>query len=136
MQMAASGADFIKGTFTIPADHSGSYELQYGRTFESYLILVELTDESKTVVINTGTSNYRPFCYVGVYPYRKMINSSYTMNVYVSTYNPSSDSFSNGTIGGTCTENSITVSTADITGTASTRLMKGCSYNYYIVEIK
>ena len=138
MAQMASGANYVSGTFTVPDDETSTYTLNFGKTFSKYLFFIELTDASKTIVINSGASNYRPFCLVGSYP-QPQINNVVVYGGIAWTYTPSSHSYSNGrftTSSKNFTETSMKFATDDVTGTATSALLKGCTYNYYIVEIK
>lgn len=44
MTQMASGADFVKGTFTVPNDVA-TYTINFGKTYSKYLYMVEMTDE-------------------------------------------------------------------------------------------
>ena len=136
MGLMASGAQFVKGTFTAPS--SGSYTLNFGKTFSKYLYIIEATDETKTAIVNSGASNYRPYCWIGSYP-QPEINNKGSYGGVTWTYNPSTNGYANAryeTTPNDFTATSITLTTADITGSASYSLLRGCSYTYYIVEIK
>lgn len=136
MAQMASGAQFVKGTFTAPS--SGSYTLNFGKTFSKYIFIIESTEDTKTAIINSGASSYRPFYWIGSYP-QPEINNNGSYGGIAWTYKPSTNEYANSryaTDNNSYTTTSITFVVADITGTSSSGILKGCSYNYYIVEIK
>lgn len=136
MGMATKGAEFVTGSFTVPADYTGTFILDYGKTFESYLLLIELTDTSKTALASSGSLNASAFCYLGIYPAREVNNSIYSASILVSTYKPSTESFSNTTLGASLlTGSSFSVLVKDASGSATSRLVKGYSYNYTIISL-
>lgn len=136
MQMVTRGAEFVTGSFTVPADYTGTFTLDYGKTFESYLLLIELTDTSKTALSSSGSSNASTFCYLGLYPAREVNNSIYSTSIFVLTYKPSTESFSNSSAGvSLLTGSSFSATVKDVSESASMRLLKGYSYNYTIISL-
>ena len=130
----AKGAEVIKGTFTVP-DGGVNYTLNFGKSFNSYLFLIELDGDGKTAVINSGSTYARAFAYIGAYP-RKSINNTEAESILVDRYNPSSSEASYGALTGTqLSVNSITLNTIGITGSGATSLVKGLTYNYTIISL-
>lgn len=132
MAQMASGADFAKGTFKVP--NSGTYTLNFGKTFNKYLYIVEMTDDSKTDLINTGVNASRSFAVIGVYPSMKIDNTDGYSDL-VSRINPSTKALSENHMGNVVhTTSSIQF---PVGSTASANyLYYEYSYNYYIVEMK
>ena len=62
-----TGKDFVSGTFTVPND-AETYRINFGKSFSRYLFIIEMTDDSKTTLINSGSSNSLTFLYFGIYP--------------------------------------------------------------------
>ena len=58
MAQMASGAQFVKGTFTVP-DSGSSYTINFGKTFSSYLYVIEMSDLSKQSLIQTDVDGCR-----------------------------------------------------------------------------
>ena len=139
MMAMASGAQFVKGTFTVP-DSGSTYTLTFGKTFSKYLFSVEADDNSKTQIASSGLSDNRAFCYVGIYPPRIINNVTNSVNKMIDNYNaPTSSAGGTATSYHTCSESWIEFLVSNLrgTGTAATRnLLRGLTYNYYIVEIK
>lgn len=132
-----TGAQFVKGSFTVPSDSNANMVVQFGKTFNSYMLLIEMTDDSKAVLKNSGSTDYSTFCYVGVYPERKMDNDGSGFGALLYTYRSSTNMFSPSNMGTTAfSGSSFSMAVKDITGSATARLIKGLSYNYYIIEIK
>ena len=64
---SGSGAKVIKGTFTIP-DSGNSYTLEIGKTLSKYAYIIEMTDASKAVLMDTDIDGTKTFMTYGVYP--------------------------------------------------------------------
>lgn len=137
MAQAVQGANYAKGTFT--TDDNGTYTLSFGKTFSSYLYYIEMTDESKTALHNTGQNSARMYACLGIYPKNKFNGNNYPYNAY-SAYrvNPSTDemSLSTSTQASAIDGSSISFNNTAITASGANNLYRGYSYNYYIVEIK
>ena len=129
----AKGANFIKGTFTAPSGAS-SYTLNFGKTFNKYIYLVEMTEESKTALVNSGITAIRAFAWVGIWPNVSINNVAYASNSLYARYNPSTNETSGGVMSASSYSNSsITFAVSNLT--SITTLFEGYSYNYYIVEV-
>lgn len=127
----ASGARFVKGTYTIP--DNGSFVINFGKTFSKYLFYIEMTDESKAALIDTGKTSSRTFAAFGVYPEMEIGNVIGNSNLG-SRITPSSKALSEGHFSATKSSNSIELPTG---GTGNSNVFYwGYTYNYYIVEIK
>ena len=132
-----TGAQFVKGTFTVPND-ADSYTIQFGKTISKYLFLIEMTDGSKSALINSGQSGLKTYSAQGIYPIPAINNvSPSNLAALYERYDPSNN------------DKSVSISTSIITdiddesitlytrGYAyGTSFYRGSSYNYYIVEIK
>ena len=137
MAQMASGAQFIKGSFTVPSDSGSIYTLNFGKSFNKYLIFIEATAESKTQIINSGYSGNRTFGYVGFYPCIEINNTTDEYNTMAQTINPSTGVLSAGGFKGTTmTNSSFTYVAVSLNSAGSFYLLQGLTYNYYIVEIK
>ena len=135
MMGMAKGLDYVEGTFTVPSDAS-VFTLQYGKTYNSYVLLIEMTDETKATFINSGTSNAGAVLFLGRYPELAVGNSSYDAIVRVFAFVPSSNSFQNSSVLITAlTGSSIELSTRDIDGTGTVRLIRGLSYKYTVISL-
>ena len=136
MAQMASGADFVKGTFT--TDASSPFTLSFGKTFSKYLYYIEMTDESKAALHNSGQTSAKMYACLGIYPKNKFNGNDYPYNAYASyRVNPSTDemSLSTSSAASDIDESSITLYNNALSGGANA-LYQGYSYNYYIVEIK
>lgn len=134
-QMASSGKDYISGTITIPTSGS-SYTLNFGKSFSSYLFLLEMTDDSKASVLSSGATVARGYAFIGCYP-RRSINNTPSESIIVDRYNPSSSASSYGALtGNQLSESSITLGMVGMTESGWDSLIKGCSYNYTIVSLE
>ena len=136
MGLMASGAQFVKGTFTAP-NNVDSYTINFGKTLSKYLYYIEMTDESKTVLHNSGQTSAKMYACYGIYP-ATVFNGSSINNYYMShRVVPSSGELnvSSNAILKAVDGSSVTIGLAAITGGAN-NLYKDYTYNYYIVEIK
>lgn len=138
-QMSATiqGADYAKGTIT--TDTNGTYTLSFGKTFASYLYYIEMTDDSKTALKNTGHTSARMYACLGIYPKNKFDGNDYPYNAYAAyRVVPSTDemSLSTSTQATAIDGSSISFTNVAATGSGANNLYRGYSYNYYIVEIK
>lgn len=130
------GADFVKGSFTVPND-GYTYIINIGKTFSKYLYYFEMTDDSKTALHNSGQTAARMFACIGAYPNAEFDEGSDTFGYYSVRVKPS-----DGTIDKSASASpsamdgsSITIPISAISSGANA-FYKGYTYNYYIVEIK
>lgn len=136
MAQMASGANFVKGTFTVPSIGS-SYTLNFGKTFSKYMFFIEMTNDSKTALLQIGATSARAFFVEGIYPSPSVNNVQGTNVTLVCRVTPSTGEITYG-------QNNIFIKGIDDThidfaagGTGNTNAFyNGYSYNYYIVEIK
>ena len=132
------GADFVKGTFTVPSDAS-SFTLNFGKTFSKYLFFIEMTESSKEdMLVDTSLSGRRAYSFVGEYP-KTVVNDKTNNIVFVYTYVPSTESVSSTTTVATTfvqTESSITNACYPISSNVQTTFVRDASYNYFVVEIQ
>lgn len=136
MAQMASGAQYIKGSFTVPNSGS-SYTLNFGKTFAKYLFIIEATDESKaTMISSTTVSAAKLYCLVGSFP-SPGINNTPGVGKLANRYTPSTEALGSvGTKYNTCGESSIVFTVAPFETGGANYLYNEFSYNYYIVEIK
>ena len=131
-----SGVNCVKGTFTVP-DSGTSYTIQFGKEFQSYLFMIELSDDSKSTVLNSGSTYSRAYKYYGDYPGPEIDNGYETTCIYVARITPSTKVKSYGTRDNTiCANNSITLSTVGIMESGWGSLVKGLTYKYLVVSLE
>ena len=137
---AGSGADYISGTFTV-VDDATSYTIDFGKTFDRYLFLVEMDDASKTVLVATGIDGNKLYALSGIYPIPSINNTTPNAVYAFQRINPSTEAVSTTSGSGfinTSTPPSstqITLNCADVTA-ATSNAYRGYTYHYYVVEIK
>lgn len=139
MAQMAKGAEVIKGTFTTPDE--STYTLSFGKTFQKYLYIIEMTDASKTMLMSSGINNQRTYAISGsVYPTPVINNSAPTHGYMTLRINPSTQQIQNiaaqelNTINGSSiTLNNYAVDSA--ANNARYALIRGYSYNYTIVSL-
>lgn len=131
------GAEVIKGTFTAPhTDSTDSYTLDFGKSFSSYLFLIEMTDASKATLMATGDTKNRAFSFVGVYPKRSISSIVATNNVLITRVNASantSDTVANYI--SRISDSSISINVYSLSLTGAYYLYPDYSYNYTIVSL-
>ena len=140
MMAMASGADFVKGSFTAPSTNTDGV-INFGKAFTKYMFVIEATEESKTSIINSGINANKAFAFCGVYPDFKINNSQISNyhNSFSVRINPSTNEVGQGTMPSsaiTATTTSIAMPARAITQNFANYLYGGLTYNYYIVEIK
>lgn len=91
--------DYVAGTFTV-GDNEVSHTISFGKSFDSYLFIVELTDESKTTVMNSGINANKAFAFIGIYPNVQVGNEEVSGSTFVFRVNPSSGSAASTYISG------------------------------------
>lgn len=134
----STGAKFVKGTFTTPTS-GNSYTLDFGETFSgNYIVIIEATDDTKTAIMNTDVSYKRTYGFIGKrYPFT--IDGLSSDNTWLIDRIIPSTSALDRALSGTPTyaDSSVTLGNYAISGQYATNcLFQGCSYNFYVVEIK
>ena len=131
----AKGAEVIKGTFTTPSSGT-SYTLEFGKSFNRYFYLIEMTNETKTALIQSGVNANQCFAVHGLYPVPKVNNNSVSDNSYFSSrINPSTSAIVGTVATSTGTDDSsIKMNVADFGGAANA-LYKSCTYDYIVVSL-
>ena len=137
MAQMAKGKDFITGTFTCP-DADTTFTLNFGKTFNHYLFVIELSDDSKTALKNTGKSSQFSIGFVGIYPKMSINNVDVNANQLGQRYTPSTNATSSGSTSVlTTTNTSITGSVRglDYSGTTTSILIRGYTYKYTVISL-
>ena len=135
MMGMASGADYIKGSFT--TGNTSGHRISFGKTFSKYIYFVEMTEESKATLMASGQDAHKMVACCGIYP-RVMVGDVPVVNGFASyRVNPTTSATSQSTSAALSSidNTSIVLPNSAITG-GSNSLYRGYSYNYYVVEIK
>lgn len=133
----AKGAEFISGSFTIPSNDT-SFTFDFGKTFNKYLYVIELADDSKTALMNSGVTGDRLYGAVGVYPQLAIGNvgiDNYGLAYRIKPASATSTPIASYSIFTEITGSSMTVRVGTINA-GTYYLIQGYTYNYFIVEIK
>lgn len=134
----STGKEFVSGSFTCP-DSNTTQVISFGKTFNKYLFLIEMTESSKTALINSGVAYDKSYAFFGLYPITSINNHDASVNAASLRYKPSADSLSSGTTGSalTCTDTSITgiVRPVDHSSSAQHLLIRGYTYNYIVISL-
>lgn len=138
MMAMAGGAQFVKGTFTVPSDSGNTYVLTFDKTFRKFLFCIEMTDESKTELLNTGINAAKLYSLFGLVPTSSIATYSPSVGSYGGyRINPSTkDTSSIYNSLSASDSTSITIPCSAISSAQTNVIYKEYSYNYYIVEIK
>ena len=136
MAQMARGKDFITGTFTCP-DSDTSFTIEFGKTFNNYLFLIEMTDAQKTALVNSGSSASLSIAFTGVYAKRSINNVNVAGNTLCHRYKASdgtqtSSSTSNLTCGTTSIKNNVRQTSAS---NPHINFIRGYSYNFIVVSL-
>ena len=134
----AQGAEVIKGSFTVPADFTGTYTLNYGKAFSSYILLIDMAEELKEDLYDeTSITAATTYFFTAIYPPQTVAEATDSGHAAITlTYNPSNGNFGTGQLGSTVyTGSSFAVSVRDLNGSGTTRLVKGFSYNYVLISL-
>ena len=132
----ASGAKFVKGTFTVPNDNSSSYTINFGQSFDKYMFYVEMTEDSKTDLLGTEIDGSRAFMLFGTSITPNCKGYTYNNNFLAYRVNPSTKATSySGNNPKGIDNSSMSLPSYDVSASATNALFKGYTYNYYIVEI-
>lgn len=132
MMAMAGGAQYENGTFTTGT--ASPFIVNFKKSYSKYLIYIEMTEESKTAYVNAGEDASRAYAFCGVYPAPIINNGDPSGKSMLSIrYNPAQNVYRYDYAGLTGqSSNSITIPNNNGQNT----LMKGYSYNYYVVEMK
>lgn len=136
MAQMASGADFVKGTFTVPDDTGANYTLNFGKDWSKYFFIIEATDESKSTIINSGLNASKAYAFIGLFPRFSINNVNASFNGTYARINPSTsatDPINATNVSPLVSKIGFTVNSLN---NGQSVLFKGLTYNYYIVEIK
>jgi len=128
------GDNFAKGEFTCPSSGS-SYTLSFGKTFSSYVAVVEMTDSSKTTLVNSGLTAARTFSILMIYPKRAIGNIENNYPAIFHRFNPSNNVMDNG-VPTTCTFTSSSITIPMGATSSANQLYHNYSYKYYVAEIE
>lgn len=130
---SGGGSSAVTGTITA---QSGGATISFGATFSSYLFFIEMTDASKTALVNTGNTNSRTYAFTGMYPSPNINNSAPGNCMTTYRVKPSTLEFvySQTSINASTGTSSINISTADLNGGANYMYI-GYTYNYTIIPL-
>lgn len=68
MALMANGAEVIKGSFTVENDGSVYKRVQFPKTINKYLYYVEMDENSKEALMQTGINGNKAYACFGIYP--------------------------------------------------------------------
>lgn len=133
----AKGAEVINGSFTVPANGTYNYTIEFGKSFNKYIYIIEMTEESKLQLMQTGIDANKGYARLGIYtPFSiNGLSSPNTMHLS-SRYNPSAETaMSTVATANGIDSSSITIANGPVTSNSANILYNGYSYNYTIVSL-
>ena len=136
MAQGIQGANYAKGSFTTGT--RSTHKLEFGKTFSKYLYWIEMTDASKTQLMNSGQTAAKMYSCFGMYPPAEFDSShSANDNYFSCRINPSNSNidYSTSTAAQDIDETSITFGNAAAFTGGANSLYRTQSYNFYVVEI-
>lgn len=133
MAAMASGAEVLKGTFT--TNDSYNYKIEFGKTFSKYMLLVEMTDGSKSELMASEQSSAKMYAFAATYPAPSVGNTNganafLSFRIVPTTSEVSQSSSTPAAIDGS----SMTI-TNNAIGNGANVLYRGYSYNYTLVSL-
>lgn len=130
----AKGAEIIKGTFEA-INTGGSYTLDWGKSFSKFILIIEMTDASKTTLLASGQTSAKMFECLTQYPMPTINNDSASNAILSNRIIPTTSVIStSASSAGTVTEHSITMTCNNI-GSGSNVLYNGYEYNYTVISL-
>lgn len=131
----AKGAEVIKGSFTVPIDAS-TYTLSFGKTVGSYIFQVEASAESKTAILNSGSTYARTIIWTGYYPQKSIGSNTFSDTILANRIQPSTGTITNGIPSmPSCSDSEMTFSAVDMTASGWAYVVKGETYDYIIIPL-
>ena len=136
MEKMAKGKKFVSGTFT--CGEETTRRIEFGQTFNKYLYLLELTDESKQALIDSGISYTKTYAWAGIFP-RCLINGKTSnANSIGFRYTPETDETITGSTGVITLQSDYFegyVRALSVSTGPTNYLIRGYSYNYIVVSL-
>ena len=130
----AQGAKYESGTVTI-GNAQTSCNLTFNSSFSKYLAFIEMVDESKTTLVNSGVNGNRSYAMMFVYPALSINGSSENNNGWVFRINPSTSAKNTTYTSYSGDTTKIQRSCSSIASGGTTDLYQGCTYKWFAVEI-
>lgn len=135
MMAMASGAQFVKGSFTVPNDAS-RYTINFGKSFSKYILFIEADSTSKQSILDSGINASRAYAVLAVYPTMTIGEASAHKYIYNRIHPVNKTASVDGNNNGNKSVNSVELPVYALTGNSTNGLFQGLTYSYYIVEIK
>lgn len=135
MAQMAAGAQFVKGSFTVPNDAS-KYTINFGKSFSKYILFIEADSTSKQTILDSGINASRAYAVLAIYPTMTIGETSAHKYVYNRIHTINKTVTLDGNNNGDKSVNSVELPVAALTGSSTNGLFRGLTYGYYIVEIK
>lgn len=136
MAQMAKGAEVIKGTHTA-STNTGGGAISFGKTINKYMFLIEMTEDSKTSLMGSGTNANRSYAFCGVFQTPKIGDLTITDRITVAyRVNPTSKAFSVSTTDALiASDTSISNVVSNVASSGAHYFLNGFSYNYIIVSL-
>lgn len=137
MMAMAQGSNVIKGTFTAVKDNNNQFEFSFGKSLPRYMFLFEMTESSKTSLMESSQTGAKSYLIMGIYPKTKVGNYTSDDYIYWARFNPSTGAMTqNSSIGGTYTDSSVKLPCGANLNAGANFLYDGYTYDYMIIPIE
>ena len=134
MLAMVSGKEFVSGTFT--TGQSSTYTLNFGKSFNRYMYLIEMTDSSKTNLENSGQTSAKMYACCGIYPSPAFNDDvPFGANVMISYRIIPSTSQQNTSASTASMDNSSITMTNNNFSNGANVFYKGESYKYIVISL-
>ena len=129
------GSCVVTGTFTAEQQSGNTYKLEFPGTYGSYLLLVEMTEESKAALIDSGNTATKMFAFQTVYPTPKIDDANASGGILSYRVTPSTEEYSLSQSTYQAIDGSSITLTCSTYGGGANILYKDQTYNYTIVPL-
>ena len=134
--IGGGGGGITPVTGTITPSAQGQQTISFGKTINSYFVLIELTDESKASLISEGINANRAYAFWSIYP-KPSIHSQAPSNSVVTyaRFNASTDEASIANASATMSTTDIQINAYPVTASSAATLIVGYTYNWTVIPI-
>ena len=126
------GINIIKGTIT--PQNTNLLTVDIGKTLQRYILFIEMTDESITMLENAEVTQNKAFSLLVLYGYKNIGELQTGYSSLNARYNGSSIGFANAN-SFTLTGSSFSASPVAISQNSANTLYVGYTYNYYVIPM-
>ena len=126
----------ITGTVT-PTTNNANVVINFGRTIERYMFLIEMTDSSLQALADSGIVGNRAYAFNGLYKHKKIANVEPSLIAMYVRYNPDTGAASSAQTAISNTDNTqLSIKSYNLDTASSTTLIVGYTYTYIIIPLE